>query len=142
MGTNTPLSIPSGTISSIQASSWQCFVDNISIGGRNTVELPSSSQNSLVFCQSNNLRDGPHVLSVNVSTGVPPIWFDQIQYLPSSNVSLDQSIVRVDSSDSAIRYSSGWMEDSPSKSVNYTQTAGSTVTYEFSGSQTVEFCSF
>ena len=59
-------------------------------------------------------------------------WFDQIQYLPSSNVPLDNSTVRVDSSDPAVQYSSGWTE--LDGIVNFTKTAGSTVTYEFFGS--------
>ena len=58
-------------------------------------------------------------------------WFDLIQYRPSSNVSLDNSTVRVDSSDLAVKYSSGWRE--LNGIVNLTQIAGSTVTYEFFG---------
>ena len=61
-------------------------------------------------------------------------WFDQIQYrlCPSSNVPLDNSTVRVDSSDPAVVYISGWTE--LDGIVNLNQNAGSTVAYEFFGS--------
>ena len=68
---------------------------------------------------------------MNVTVLQQSFWFDQIQYLPSSNVSLDNSTVYVDSSDPAVKYSSGWTE--LNGIVNLTQTAGSTVTYEFFG---------
>ena len=127
-----------------QDPTWECFVDNISIGWG--FSAGAGSENNWVFCQS-DLHDGPHVLSINVTVlDVQTFWFDQIQYIPSSNVPLDSSTVRVDSSDPAILYSSGsnpiegglplygpqWKElDSI---VNFTQVAGSTVTYQFFGS--------
>ena len=58
-------------------------------------------------------------------------WLDQIQYRPSSNVSLDNSTVRVGASDPAVRYSSGWTE--LDGIVNLTQSTGSTVTFQFFG---------
>jgi len=58
-------------------------------------------------------------------------WFDQIRYVPSSNVSLDQSILRVDEADDAVKYSSGWK---PAYGFVYiTQTARDTLTFQFSG---------
>ena len=116
-------------ISGTQDPTWECFVDNISIGWN--ISAGSGAENNWVLCQS-DLQDGPHVLTTNVTVLQEQIfWFDQIQYLPSSNVSLDNSTVRVDSSDPAIQYGSGWTE--LGGFVNLTQTAGSTVTYDFFG---------
>ena len=115
--------------SGIQDPTWECFIDNISIGWN--ISAGSGTENSWVFCQS-NLQDGPHILTTKVTVlHQQTFWFDQIQYISSSNVSLDNLTVRVDSSDPAVQYSSGWTE--LDKIVNLTQNAGSTVTYEFFG---------
>ena len=115
--------------SGTQDPTWECFIDNISIGWN--LSAGARTENSWVFCQS-NLQDGPHVLSTNVTIlHQQTFWFDQIQYLSSSNVPLNNLTVRVDSSDPAVQYSSGWSE--LLEIVNLTQTAGSTVTYEFIG---------
>ena len=78
------------------------------------------------------------MLSMNVTVlHLQTFWLDQIRYLPSSNVSLENSTVIVDASDPAVQYSSGWREsdlDEDGIIVNFTQTAGSTVTYQFFGS--------
>ena len=116
--------------SGTQDPTWECFVDNISIGWK--ISAGSRPENYWVFCQS-DLQDGPHVLSMNVTVShLQTFWLDQIRYLPSSNVSLENSTVSVDSSDPAVLYSSGWTE--LDGIVNLTQTAGSTVTYQFFGS--------
>ena len=115
--------------SATQDPTWECFVDNISIGWH--ISAGTRTENNWVLCQS-DLKDGHHVLTTNVTIlHQQPFWFDQIQYLPSSGVAPANSSVRVDSSDSAIRYSSGWGEYSGI--VNLTQTAGSTVTFDFLG---------
>ena len=115
--------------SGTQDPTWECFIDNISIGWN--ISAGSGAENNWVLCQS-NLQDGPHVLTMNVTVlHDQTFWFDQIQYLPSSKVSLDNSTVRVDSSDPAVQYGSGWTE--LDGIVNLTQTTGSTVTYDFIG---------
>lgn len=117
--------------SGTQDPTWECFVDNNSIGSSAVLQL---AENNWPFCQSSQLKDGPHVLTVKASVANQrnTFWFDQIQYLPSSNASLDQLTLRIDSSDSAIQYGSGW-HPLDGGLVNYTQTAGSTLTYPFSG---------
>jgi hypothetical protein len=110
--------------------SWECFIDNISIG-RYVFSGGTNDLNSWVLCKS-DLLDGPHVLSIKITVlQQQTFWLDQIQYLPSSNVPLDNATLRVDSSDAAVQYSSGWGE--LNGIVNSTQTAGSTITYEFVG---------
>ncbi|KAF8811573.1 hypothetical protein BYT27DRAFT_7240265 [Phlegmacium glaucopus] len=112
-----------------QIPTWECFVDDNSIGWNTVLQF---AENNWVFCDNGQLQDGPHVLSVRAKvSNQQTFWFDQIQYIPSSNVSLDQSLLRVDSSDPVMRYSSGWQP--LSDIVNLTQTAGSTLTYQFSG---------
>ncbi|KAF8811562.1 hypothetical protein BYT27DRAFT_7133907 [Phlegmacium glaucopus] len=112
-----------------QVPTWECFVDNNSIGWNIAC---GSGENNCVFCQNGQLQDGPHVLSVRAKvSNQQTFWFDQILYTPSSNISLDQSLLRIDSSDPAMQYSSGWQ---PFRDfVNLTQTTGSTLTYDFSG---------
>ncbi|KAF8802696.1 hypothetical protein BYT27DRAFT_7172525 [Phlegmacium glaucopus] len=108
---------------------WECFIDNKTIGSKDSCE---PARNYCIFCQNDQLQDGPHVLSVRVKVvNEQTFWFDQIQYIPSSNVSLDQSLLRIDSSDPTIQYSAAWQ--SGPDIVNYTQIAGSSLTYEFSG---------
>ncbi|KAF8801593.1 hypothetical protein BYT27DRAFT_7245174 [Phlegmacium glaucopus] len=115
--------------SGTQDPTWECFVDNNSIGWNTVLEF---AENNWVFCQNGQLHDGPHVLTVKAKvSNQQTFWFDQIQYIPSSNVPLDQSILHVDSSDSTLQYSPGWQP--LNGIVNLTQTAGSTLTYQFSG---------
>ena len=115
--------------SGTQDPTWDCFVDNVTIGWG--ISAGADDKNNWIFCQS-NLQDGPHVLSVNVTVlHQQTFWFDQIQYTPSANVSLDNATVKFDSSNPAVQYSSGWT--GLAGIVNLTQTAGSTVTYNFTG---------
>ena len=114
--------------SGTQDPTWECFVDNISIGWN--ISAGSAAENSWIFCQNDLLQNGPHVLIVNVTVlHEQTFWFDELQYLPSSNVSLYNSTVIVYSSDSAVQYSSGWTE--LNGNVNLTQTAGSTLRFQF-----------
>ena len=117
-------------ISGSQDPTWECFIDNASIGW-NTVLI--NPENNWVLCEDSHLPDGPHVLRVQVTvSNQQTFWFDQIQYLPFFDVSLDQSIVRIGSTDQAVQYSSGWQ---PMAGIaNYTQTEGSSLTLDFSGS--------
>ena len=61
-------------------------------------------------------------------------WFDQIQYNPSANVSLNQSVLRIDSSDPVIQYSSGWQSLVQLINTSYTQITAASLTYQFNGS--------
>jgi hypothetical protein len=121
-----------------QDPTWECFIDNSSIGFSSA---PLSSQNNWVLC-GGGFQDGPHVLTVkaNVSDD-QTFWFDQIQYDPSASVSLNQPFLRIDSNDSAIQYSSGWEHlNQPityaqfNRNKSNTQVNGSYLTYQFHGS--------
>jgi hypothetical protein len=139
--------------SGTQDPTWECFIDNNSIGS----SPPSSaslalneSENNWILCGAGptQLQDGPHLLTVNASVSNQTFWFDQIQYAPSASVSLNQSLVRIDASDSEIQYSpaSEWQFSngpmnytSSLNTVNssYTQVNGANLIYMFSGSYLV-----
>ena len=121
-------------VSGTQDPSWECFVDNVSIGGS---AGPSTSENNWILCGGGpgQFQDGPHVLTVatNVSNQ-QTFWFDQIQYDPSASVSLNQSLLRIDSSDPSLQYSSGWQSLVQLINTSYTQITGAELTYQFTGS--------
>ena len=128
LGTSGVIKSASGT----QDPTWECFIDNISIGRNISAGEFGMTENNWVLCQIDQLQDGPHILSLKVTVlHQQTFWIDQIQFLPSSNVPLDNSTVRVDSSDPSIQYSSGWKESDGI--VNLTQNSGSTIAYEFFG---------
>jgi hypothetical protein len=147
------LSLFSGSAVAVYGTSitttWECFIDNTNIVSY--VVSEGKGQNNWPLCDSGGIQfqDGPHSLTVNAVANVSnrqTFWFDQIQYAPSASVSLNQSLLRIDSSDSAIQYSpaGGWTDsfntgidpDSEIVSGNssYTQITGATLTYQFSGS--------
>ena len=78
--------------------------------------------------------DGPHVLTVNVTVlKNQTFWFDNIQYLPSASVPLNQAAIIVDSLDSQLQYGSGW--GALGSGANMTTVAGSIFTFDFIGMQ-------
>ena len=121
-------------ISGTQDPTWECFIDNTSIGGS---PAPATSDNNWILCGGgpSQFQDGPHLLTVKTNvSNQQTFWFDQIQYAPSANVSLNQTFLRIDSSDSAIQYSSGWETLFQFINTSYTQITAATLTYQFSGS--------
>ena len=133
--------------SGTQDPTWECFIDNASIGwfisSDNDVNS-LGSQNNWPLCGA-HFQDGPHSLTVNANVSKQMFWFDQIQYTPSASVSLNQSVLRIDSNDPAIQYSPAgvWQmfngnifEGFPGNegNVSIAGTNGATLTYQFSGS--------
>ena len=110
----------------------------------------SNIQNNWILCAA-QFQDRPHLLTVNANvSNEQTFWFDQIQYVPSASVSLNQSLLRIDASDLAIQYSNlGWVMELLS-TTNYpngtsvfyptqfvemsTTTSRANLTYQFSGS--------
>jgi hypothetical protein len=138
--------------SGTQDPTWECFIDNTSIGwllSSNATTFGEGSQNNWPLCEA-QFQDGPHSLTVNANvSNQQTFWFDHIQYAPSASVSLNQSFLRIDSNDSAIQYSpaGGWstiqvfnnifeIEGFPMNEGNFTSTqiTGANLTYLFSGS--------
>ena len=149
-GTSITTDITVGGIS-IQDPTWECFIDNTSIGSSpssNAASVGGDSENNWILCGAgpSQIQDGPHLLTLNANVSQQTFWFDEIQYAPSASVSLDQSLVRIDANDSAIQYgpASGWQfSNGP---INYNSSVNNTLnssfadvndanlTYEFSGS--------
>jgi len=130
----------------------ECLVDFISIGG----PPADDSENNWLFCGTEKgqfqLQDGLHFLTVQVNMSdlnTQPFWFDRIQYAPSTNVSLNQPLLRIDSTDTAIQYSPGWQSMNSLLfqveqlglffNASFTQTPGTSLTYQFSGTSIIAF---
>jgi hypothetical protein len=116
---------------------WDCFIDGISIGPTPPFKF---AENNWVFCNHLGLVDGPHVLTVNATVlKNHTFWFDNIRYVPSASVPLDQAAIIVDSLDSRLQYGTGWGAVGGG-SANMTTVAGSMFTFDFIGMQTI-YCS-
>ena len=138
---NSSITNASGT----QDPTWECFIDNNSIGW--ILPPTDGTQNNYDLCDGGpaHFEDGPHSLTLKVNvSNQQTFWFDQIQYAPSASVSLNQSFLRIDSNDSAIQYSpaGGWSYQAIFSSgislfggnTSSTQITGAALTYQFFGS--------
>jgi len=113
---------------------WECFIDNISIGA--SPILMSGLENNQVLCNNDSLVDGPHVLTVNATPiNFQTFWFDDIQYVPSASVPLDQAAIIINNTDPRLQYAGpGWVPLSTSGPLsNVTAEPGSILTYNFIG---------
>ncbi|KAF8801614.1 hypothetical protein BYT27DRAFT_7114517 [Phlegmacium glaucopus] len=112
--------------------SWQCFIDNISIGATTPFLNPENKWN---FCSYGSLLDGPHIITVNVTVQNQTFWFDNIQYVPSASVPLDQEIILVESQDPQLQYGQGqWQSLADSvPNMNMTLVSGATLNFSFVG---------
>jgi hypothetical protein len=123
-GTTHPLNIPAGAFDP----SWECFVDNISIGA---TKPRIHAENNQLLCEQKGLVDTLHELTVNVHTTGQTFWFDRIQYTPSPRLSSDNAVFLVDNNDIRMVFDSNWFAiRSPNDT---TQTPGSTAKFLFNG---------
>ena len=138
-------------VSGIQNPTWECLIDNNSIGSSNSSSSANlGNQNNWILCGAGPFQDGPHMLTVNANvSNQQTFWFDQIQYTPSASVSLNQQLLYIDAGDPAIKYDGVWTRSAfqlpmgPNTGSHYTQFLGNTsssnepgavITYQFSGS--------
>jgi hypothetical protein len=113
---------------------FQCLVDGESTP---VVRLSSPPENRRLFCEKNGLSAGQHQISVVVSvSNQQTFWFDYIQYLPTTSVSLDNAALSIDFTDSQIQYSSGWSSNSLGTS---TSQNGATLSFQFTGAYPFDF---
>jgi hypothetical protein len=108
--------------------SWECFVDEISIGATQPQET------NYMLCEQQQLVDGQHVVTVNVSQATQAgrtVWVDDIIYTPSSNVTSDGGYTLVDSIDPAIAYGDGWLD--LFSFANFTSQIGTEFVFNFTG---------
>jgi hypothetical protein len=114
---------------------WNCFVDNISIGPTAPFQY---SENNWLFCSQDKLVDGPHILTVNATVvKAQTFWFDDIQYVPSASVSLANAAIMVDSLDPQLQYGAGWQ--ALGSTANMTSQTSSIFTFDFIGTSKVLF---
>jgi len=88
--------------------SWECFVDKISIGATQPFEF---AENNWLLCEQEQLVDGPHVVTVNVTQDTAAgrtFWFDNINYTPSLSVPKDGAYILIDNFDPDLFYGDGW----------------------------------
>ena len=126
LGTNNRVNTTSGF-----DPSWECFVDNVSIGSTQPFQYP---ENNWLLCQQLQLADGPHVVTVNVTQATAAgrtFWFDDATYTPSPNLSKDQAYVLVDNLDPDIVYGAGWAP--LGTTANFTTQAGTEMSFNFTG---------
>ncbi|KAF8969566.1 hypothetical protein BDZ97DRAFT_1653481, partial [Flammula alnicola] len=110
---------------------WECFVDKISIGATAPFQF---AENNWVFCEQDALVDGPHVLTVNATVlKAQTFWVDQIQYVPSTSMALDQQAILIDSLDPQLElaYGQGW--GALGGTANMTTQTGSLFNFDFTG---------
>jgi hypothetical protein len=113
--------------------SWECFVDNVSIGSKPPFSFP---ENNRVFCEVDSLPDAQHTITLRAIISARTLWFDRILYSPSSSVNVDLSLIMVDAGDPAVTYGSGWQDMKDSKMTDrgkMTLQQGANATVDFSG---------
>ncbi|KAF8875437.1 hypothetical protein BD779DRAFT_212451 [Infundibulicybe gibba] len=108
--------------------SWTCLVDGVDIGRTSRFNFPI---NNFLLCDGKNVTDGNHTLTINVTMSHESFWFDYVTYIPSTTVSLESAIVRVERLDPAIVYDSGWGD--LGNFSNFTFTNGSQLKFDFIG---------
>jgi hypothetical protein len=110
---------------------WECFVDHISIGATTPFAFP---ENNWLFCAQTTLVDGPHLLTVNATVmKSQTFWFDQIQYVPSTTVPLENKTVLIDNGSPQVlsAFGQGWQ--ALGGTANYTAQTNSAFTFNFTG---------
>jgi hypothetical protein len=120
---------------------WDCFVDNISIPTDHS-DRSQDPVNNWEFCSQDGLVDGPHILTVSATVEKEQtFWFDNIHYLPSASVSLEDAAVWVDSPDSQLQYGAGWQPLQGDAGIaNMTSQLGANLTFDFTGTLSSFFC--
>ncbi|KAF5345414.1 hypothetical protein D9756_010994 [Leucocoprinus leucothites] len=107
----------------------QCFVDGISIGA----EPPSQfAENGLRLCIASDLPDGSHTLQVQakVQSSSRTFWLDQIYYIPSPTLPLDNKTIAFENFDPAIQFDAQW-RSRDAETANMTNVQGSVAQVTF-----------
>ncbi|KAF9533801.1 hypothetical protein CPB83DRAFT_844537 [Crepidotus variabilis] len=117
-------------ISGVTTPSVECFIDNI-----NSQMEPSSFNgnpaNNWMMCSQYNLEDRLHTVIIDSLTTEQAFLFDRIQYLPSSNSTMENQTVYIDNPDPSIIYGPGW--EGLGRWFSYTTTKGTALDFEFTG---------
>ncbi|KAF9529591.1 hypothetical protein CPB83DRAFT_852369 [Crepidotus variabilis] len=112
---------------------WHCFVDGNEVQNNTSIQtLPAD--NNWFICgdwQTGGSGERQHTLTVNISaTKELPFWFDWMRYTPSSDLSLENKMVRLEKDDPSVLagLSSGW-----DVGMGTTTTKGASFRFEFIG---------
>ena len=111
---------------------FSCSIDGIQIPNEGFIPVVT---NNFVLCDQKpgTLVDGEHHFSLNITASPQLFYFDRLEYLASSSVSLSKATVKVNHTDPAISYSGNWFNYG--NYVNMTITGGSKMTFNFIGEQ-------
>lgn len=108
---------------------WECFVDGISIGAAKPFQF---QENNWLLCEQGVLSDGPHEITVNVTTiKGNTFWFDYLRFTPSPSAPFYPAVLRVENQDPGILFDSNWK--ALGGSANVTTVAGSQASFNFTG---------
>ncbi|KAF8912164.1 hypothetical protein CPB84DRAFT_1841851 [Gymnopilus junonius] len=109
---------------------WVCSVDGTLIPTKNY----NSASNRLDLCDTDNLSDGTHNITVQViSSDQHTFWFDYFQYTPSDKVDLADAVLSFDHTDPQINLTWYGFYD------NTLPLAPTTATYTINGQAPVSF---
>lgn len=86
---------------------WACSVDGNGIDSSNPPF--GNAENNLLFCHSDSLMNGSHTLTVDATlVENQTFWFDHLEYIPSSTVSLENKMILLPREDPALQFGSAW----------------------------------
>ncbi|PPQ82418.1 hypothetical protein CVT24_002203 [Panaeolus cyanescens] len=125
-GTNI---VDSSTPSSSNAP-YSCSIDGQLITP--VVSGAGNTENHWLFCSQDNLNRDPHTLTVKVNGSVSPFRFDNIQYVPNSEVDFSKAFTLIDNLDPSIEFDNSWT--SWRDIANLTKSSGGSMSVKFNGS--------
>jgi len=107
---------------------WECFVDQISIGSTSPFQYRENNWN---MCGKDSLNDGPHEITLKVTTRGGTFWLDAITFAPSAHDTYGTEVLVVDDNDPGVQYGDGWQPLGTTAS--FTGKTGSTARLSFVG---------
>jgi hypothetical protein len=116
---------------------WNCEVD----GQMATNYFYQSSRYAItdnILCDQANLQPGSHTLTVTAIISDPStqmFWFDRIEYAPLPDAALEGEVMKIDASDSSVRYDNSTGSWKDGGLVIETRVPGLTATVDFNGKQ-------
>ncbi|KAK7049993.1 hypothetical protein VNI00_005424 [Paramarasmius palmivorus] len=116
---------------------WACHVDGIQIPSQPYLQ-EFNFITDRVLCEKGGLApESLHTLSVEAvidDPGTQVFWVDRIEYAPLPNASLDNVVLKIDGSDSSLRYSNASGEWAPVGSLGYgTNWNDANLSFKFNG---------
>ncbi|KAF8159324.1 hypothetical protein B0H34DRAFT_703013 [Crassisporium funariophilum] len=86
---------------------WKCFLDDVETKPTDFFGFP---ENNWSFCEWDNIANGSHVVSLNVTSHGHTFYFDSLTYNPSVNLNSSQigESLLVLNTDSGFKYGGNW----------------------------------